>query len=66
VGGANGINNSDYGTAGPDGTLNFYVQGQTDPNSICGTDCTGAIGSDFSGDAGKPDVLTILLEEPAV
>jgi RHS repeat-associated protein len=45
VGGANGINNSNYGTAGPEGTLNFYVEGQEDAQSICVSDCTGAIGS---------------------
>src|SRR5208282_4930186 len=45
VGRATGTNNSNYGTAGPDVTLNFYVQGQTDPTSLCvAADCTGNIG----------------------
>lgn len=64
VGGANGINNSNYGTAGPDGTLNFYVQGQTDPNSICVTDCTGAIGGVSADSSNLPASGPVVINAP--
>lgn len=43
---------------------NFYIQGQTDPNSICVSNCTGAIGGVSDAGSSLPTSGSVVIGAP--